>query len=250
MIGQKNGTRNHKLNVCKMTVKALISSFCSRVQFFKKSRKVAKTVALIVAHPDDETLWAGGTILNHPTWKWFVVCLCRGSDEDRAPRFHNALKILNSEGLMGDLNDGPEQKPLEENEIERVILSLLPPWHFDLLITHSPAGEYTRHIRHEETGKAVIKLWHSGKLSASELWTFAYEDGNKEYYPRSIENATVRKKLSRITWHRKYRIITRTYGFVKSSFEAKTTPLSESFRQFESSLDAYNWLTQIENLKV
>ena len=233
-----------------MTVNAIISSLSSWLQFLKKSRKATKTVALIVAHPDDETLWAGGTILDHPSWKWFVVCLCRGSDEERAPRFQNALKILKSEGLMGDLNDGPEQKPLDENEIERVILGLLPPWHFDLLITHSPIGEYTRHIRHEETGRAVIRLWHSAKLSASELWTFAYEDGNKEYYPRSIENAPVHEKLSKMTWLRKYRIITRTYGFEKNSFEAKTTPLSESFRQFKSSLDAYNWLTQFENLKV
>ncbi len=25
-------------------------------------------VALVVAHPDDETLWAGGTLLQHPGW--------------------------------------------------------------------------------------------------------------------------------------------------------------------------------------
>ena len=25
---------------------------------------------MIVAHPDDETLWAGGTILKHPEWHW------------------------------------------------------------------------------------------------------------------------------------------------------------------------------------
>jgi len=38
------------------------------------------TVAIIVAHPDDETLWAGGTILNHPYWKFFITCLCRTND--------------------------------------------------------------------------------------------------------------------------------------------------------------------------
>ena len=65
------------------------------------SKKVTKTVAVIVAHPDDETLWAGGTILSHPSWNWFIVCLCRGSDKERAPRFHNALKILKSEGDYG-----------------------------------------------------------------------------------------------------------------------------------------------------
>ena len=117
-----------------------------------------KTVVLIVAHPDDETLWAGGTILCHPSWKWFIVCLCRGSDIDRAPKFYKALKILKSDGIMGDLDDGPDQKSLDEQEVENAILDLLPPKYFDLIISHNPNGEYTRHIRHEEAGIAVIKL--------------------------------------------------------------------------------------------
>jgi LmbE family N-acetylglucosaminyl deacetylase len=47
----------------------------------------SKTVAVIVAHPDDETLWAGGTILSHPTWNCFIISLCSGSDPDRNPGF-------------------------------------------------------------------------------------------------------------------------------------------------------------------
>jgi LmbE family N-acetylglucosaminyl deacetylase len=144
-------------------------------------------VAVIVAHPDDETLWAGGTILSHPSWRWFIVCMCRGSDKGRAPKFYKTLQILKSEGIMGDLDDGPEQKPLDENELKHEILQLLPSRHFDLIISHNPTGEYTRHIRHEEVSKAIIKLWYSGKISANELWTFAYEDGGKEYYPRPVK---------------------------------------------------------------
>ena len=193
-----------------------------------------KTVALIVAHPDDETLWAGGTILCNPSWQWFIVCLCRESDKDRAPRFYNAMKVLKTEGIMGDLDDGPELKPLDENEIERVILSLLPPLQFDLIVTHNPKGEYTRHIRHEEIGKVVIKLWHTGKISANKLWTFAYGDGNKEYYPKADQNAPGYKVLTKRIWLKKYSIITGIYGFEKDSFEAKTTPLAESFWQFEN----------------
>lgn len=34
--------------------------------------KALKTVALIVTHPDDETLWAGGTLLNNPSWGVYV----------------------------------------------------------------------------------------------------------------------------------------------------------------------------------
>jgi len=216
-----------------MGVDSKLSQFFSNVQILMMKRRATKTVAIIVAHPDDETLWAGGTILSHPSWKCYIVCLCRKSDNERATKFNNALKVLKSKGIMGDLDDGPEQKPLDENLIERIIFSLLPPWHFDLLITHNPNGEYTRHIRHEETGKVVTKLWETGKLSASELWTFAYEDGNKKYFPRPVKEATIYRKLSIWTWYRKYRIITRTYGFAKGSFEAETTPHAESFWQFK-----------------
>jgi LmbE family N-acetylglucosaminyl deacetylase len=41
--------------------------------YFNSKKSIS--VVLIVAHPDDETLWAGGTMLNHPLWNFFVVCL-------------------------------------------------------------------------------------------------------------------------------------------------------------------------------
>ena len=191
--------------------------------------KNPKSVALIIAHPDDEILWAGGTILSHPTWKCFIVCLCRGNDADRATKFVQSLKALNAEGIMGDLDDGPEQLPLDVVEVAGLIQNLLPPMHFDLIITHNPKGEYTRHIRHEETGKAVIMLWQTGKISASELWTFAYEDGNKKYFPKPVETASVFNSLSKDIWLKKYRIITEMYGFTSDSWEAETTPLAEAF---------------------
>src|SRR5680860_1331096 len=209
---------------------------------FKKKLMESKTVALIVAHPDDEILWAGGTVLNHPSWNWFILSLCRGSDPDRAPKFHKVLEILGAEGIMGDLDDGPEQKPLDEKEVEQTIQDLLPPKHFDLLITHNPSGEYTRHLRHEETGKAVINLWHTGKISADELWTFAYGDGHREYYPRAFESASVYNKLTKEIWLKKYSFITEIYGFDKNSWEAETTPKSEAFKQFTDPETAKKWL--------
>ena len=115
-----------------------------------------KSVAIIVAHPDDETLWAGGTILNHSMWNCFIVSVCRGGDKDRAPKFYKALKILNSVGIMGDLDDGPEQTPLDIIELEQTIISLLPKRYYDLIITHNPSGEYTQHVRHEEVDRKSV----------------------------------------------------------------------------------------------
>lgn len=205
------------------------------------SRLSKKTVALIVAHPDDETLWAGGTILSHPSWEWFVVCLSRGSDIERSAKFYKTLKILKAGGIMGDLIDGPDQMPLDEKEIEHAIVDLLPPKHFDLIITHNPNGEYTKHLRHEEVSKAVIKLWNSRKISTYELWTFAYEDGNKEYYPKPVENASIYRKLSDRIWRRKYSLMSDTYTFDKDSWEAQTTPKAEAFWQFTDPSEAKNW---------
>jgi len=204
--------------------------------------KKTKKVAVIVAHPDDETLWAGGTILSNPEWDCFIVCLCRKNDPDRSPKFDQVLKILGADGRMGDLDDSPEQTPLDKNEVDEAILQLLPSTQFDLVITHSIHGEYTRHRRHEETGKAVINLWHSGKLIAGELWAFAYEDGNREYYPRPIANAPIDHLLSRDLLDMKYNIITSVYGFDVNSWEAKTTPAEETFWHFYNAEQAYKWL--------
>ncbi len=211
----------------------------------KNLKKVKKTALIIVAHPDDETLWSGGTILSHQTWEWFIVSLCRSKDPDRAPKFFKALKILFAEGAMGDLNDEPEQKPLNESEVETAILDLLPIKHFDLMISHNPEGEYTRHIRHEEIGKAVIKLWNTNRIAANEYWAFAYEDGHKQYLPRPDENAGMHTILTKKIWQEKYKIITETYGFKADSWEAKTTPKAESFWHFTKPIDALNWKNEV-----
>lgn len=185
--------------------------------------------AVIVAHPDDETLWAGGTMLMRPESKWTVVALCRKSDPDRAPKFFKALEQLNARGALGDLDDGPEQTPLPARTVQNTILDLLPSGGFDLIITHGVWGEYTRHLRHEETGKAVLALWNTGRLRARQIWRFAYEDGDGQYLPRPVQDADLRTRLPDEIWQRKYEIITDVYDFGPDTFEARTTPREEAF---------------------
>jgi hypothetical protein len=170
----------------------------------------------------------------HPNVKWTVVTLCRKSDPDRAPRFYKALEILRADGFMADLDDGPEQTPLDSDHIQKTIEQILPSKIFDLIITHSTSGEYTRHRRHEETAEAVLALWKSGRLSADELWAFAYEDGNRKYLPRAVKDADLLVGLNKEIWQQKYDIITKIYGFNKDSFEAKTTPSQEAFWCFKA----------------
>lgn len=186
--------------------------------------------AVVVAHPDDETLWAGGTMLMHPESQWTVVTLCRKSDPDRAPKFFRAIERLNATGAMGDLDDEPEQSPLAARDVQGTIISLLPSGPFDLVMTHGLRGEYTRHRRHEETGKATLALWKAGWLKAGQIWQFAYEDGDGKYLPRAVQDADLKTPLADEIWRRKYQIVTELYGFGPDSFEAKTTPQEEAFR--------------------
>jgi len=194
-----------------------------------------KKCAVVVAHPDDETLWAGGTILMHPESDWTVVTLCRKSDPDRAPRFFRAIEKFNATGAMGDLDDSPEQSPLTSREVQHEILQILPSNRFDLIITHGLNGEYTRHLRHEETAQGVMTLWKSERLFAGQIWRFAYEDSNRKYLPRAIEDADIHIRLLEEIWQKKYDIITNIYGFNSDSFEARTTPREEAFWCFKSS---------------
>jgi LmbE family N-acetylglucosaminyl deacetylase len=202
------------------------------------------SVAVIVAHPDDETLWAGGQILAHPEWRWELVTLCRGSDADRAPKFRRVTDLLGAMGAMANLDDGPEQVPLREAEVQDTILSLLSGTSYDGILTHGPAGEYTRHRRHEEVSRAVTELWRSGRLTAGRLFLFAYEDGGREYLPRPRKDAHLVENLPGSIWQRKHGIITDIYGFSEDSWEARATPREEAFWCFESPAVIAAWLKE------
>ncbi len=186
---------------------------------------------MIVAHPDDEILWAGGLMLLHPQTRWTVITLTRKSDADRAAKFNNVMKHLGAKGIMGDLDDGPEQKPLAEKEIRKTIAGLLPMDKFDLILTHSRWGEYTRHIRHEEVSRAVLAMHTTGELPGKLIWMFSYEDGGGKYLPKISRDADIQIWLPEPTWKDKYAIITQMYGFAADSFEAKCCPKQEGFWQ-------------------
>ncbi len=201
--------------------------------------------AVIVAHPDDETIWAGGTILMHPEYKWTIISLCRASDPDRAPKFRRAVSELGGAGFIGGLDDEVNQARLSDTEVAKEILHLLPEREFDLVMTHSPFGEYTRHQRHEQTGEVMLTLWQQRKIRASEIWLFAYADGGRggiDDLPRPIRGSHSITRLPQDIWQHKYRIMTRIYGFQPDSYESIIAQREEAFWRFSSPAEHNEWL--------
>ena len=189
----------------------------------------SKSCAVIVAHPDDETLWAGGTILMNTSNRWTIVSLCRKSDTERSARFFKALEEFGASGAMADLDDSAGQPPLDNQLVQNTIMQLLPSDEFDIVFTHNTRGEYTRHLRHEETAQIVLKLWQTNQIRAEQLWQFAYEDGNGKYLPQPVKNADVFVDLPADIWKKKREIMTNIYRFHPDSFEARAASRREAF---------------------
>jgi hypothetical protein len=135
---------------------------------------------------------------------------------------------------MADLDDGPDQAPLPVEQVRETIARLLAGASYNLILTHGPKGEYTRHRRHAECCQTVVELWRSGSIDTKRLWLFAYEDGGRAYLPRVREDADRRDVLADNVWLEKRRLITDLYGFGPDSWEAQTTPREEGFWCFDS----------------
>lgn len=190
-----------------------------------------KEILVIVAHPDDETIWAGGTLLRSKLKKT-IICLCRKNDRDRAPKFEKACEILGAEGHIFDLDDFEKgyYKKISKQDVINKILKITKKKKYDYIFTHGENGEY-KHIRHMQIHEAVKEMLKKELLFAKEVFFFSYLKRKNNFQGYAIYNSNAYKliKLNRNEISMKKNIIKNVYGYKEKGFEEKSSGEIESF---------------------
>jgi|TARA_Y100000310_G_C20517404_1_gene731894 LmbE family N-acetylglucosaminyl deacetylase len=171
-------------------------------------------ILVIVAHPDDETIWMGGLLLkNLGKWNTTIFSLCRKNDKDRAPKFKRVCNIYNAESYMSDLEDEKLNK-IPPKEVKKRLKKFSGK--YDKIFTHNKNGEYG-HIRHKDVHNAVNEMIKEKKLSCRQLFYFSYQKKGKYAYPKKNSDKFI--NLAKNLTEKKKVIIRDVYGFNKGGFE-------------------------------
>ena len=133
---------------------------------------------MIVAHPDDETLWGGGHLAQGG---WFVVCLTNGHNQIRNVEFYNAMRTLGANAIILSYPDKTDGKRDSWGEVKKWILedinTVVGYKNWDEIATHNPDGEYG-HVHHRMISQYTTEVVRSkGLLSKLQYFGQYYKMG-------------------------------------------------------------------------
>ena len=175
--------KNTQIKVLAISNNGLINNYTLEQYNISQYQKV-----MIVAHPDDETLWGGANLFKD---KYFVVCLTNGFNLERANDFREILKFTNNGGIILNYPDLQDYIRDDWSEVRTGILkdlsTILNYKYWEKIVTHGPDGT-TGHIHHIKTCEFVTNI-------TKECNQFK----NLYYFGKFYKKNIIPKNLSRIS---------------------------------------------------
>lgn len=168
---------------------------------------------MIVAHPDDETIWGGAHLLDG---NYLVVCITCGVDATRLEEFKKVMDATNNQYIYlgypdktnGERDDWSTSFDNITTDLEKIYA--LKDW--NMVVTHNPDGEYG-HIHHKMTSKIMTNVAHNKE----NLYYFG-----KYYSKKRMESENPKlEEISQEQYEQKLKLIDLyvTQEFIKTTFD-------------------------------
>lgn len=153
---------------------------------------------MVVAHPDDESLWGGSHLLKD---KYFVVCVTCGSNEIRNREFKRAMNKSGSCYVSfnyPDLVDGIKEKWGNYYfSIENDIKNIINQKKWKTIVTHNPDGEYG-HIHHRMVSDIVTSIADKQSLYYFDVYNYKASNECNDLCQSKLELLSVYKSQTAI----------------------------------------------------
>lgn len=145
---------------------------------------------LVVAHPDDETIFFAGLLLQSKG-QFRVVCVTDGNADgfgpERAKQFAKACRLLGvKEFVQLDYPDRFHTR-IDIEDLRRRLTEMGRP---KKVYTHGPLGEYG-HPHHQD----VCLATHLAFQKTSEVWSIAHNCQPEKLVPLSAKDFSVKTKI-------------------------------------------------------
>lgn len=183
---------------------------------------------MIVAHPDDETLWGSEELLKN---KYLVVCITCGTNKKREKEIEAALKISKDRLIVLDKPDKVRGKRSDwkhyKKQIEYELKYVVKKKKWNTIVTHNPEGEYG-HIHHKITNNIVTKVYNkekNGKLKYFGKY-FSKKRINQNKFAREIPEDIYDMKIEMIDSYK-------SQAFIKNRFN--------QMYKYENLINAEDW---------
>ena len=183
---------------------------------------------MIVAHPDDETLWGSEELLKN---KYLVVCITCGTNKKREKEIEAALKISKDRLIVLDKPDKVRGKRSDwkhyKKQIEYELKYVIKKKKWNTIVTHNPEGEYG-HIHHKITSNIVTKVYNKEKIGKLKYFGKYYSKKriNENKFAREIPEDIYDMKIEMIDSYK-------SQAFIKNRFN--------QMYKYENLINAEDW---------